>query len=800
MSPSADDSTDTIRVLHVDDEPDFADLTATFLEREDGRIEVRTATAPEEGLDILSDRRIDCVVSDYEMPGTNGIEFLEAVRETYPDLPFVLFTGKGSEEVASEAVSAGVTDYLQKQRSDVAGQYELLARRITNVVEASRSSRLLKERTRKLETLISNLPGMVYQALNEPGWPMKTVEGEVKALTGYPAAAIRTNEVVWGTEVIHPDDREPMWEAVQGAIDEDRPFEVTYRIVTKDGDTKWVWERGQAVYDDGELSALEGFITDITEREEYQERLREEQQFVQSILRSLPDPLYAFDTDGYSIRWNERFEAVSGYAGDEIEGMHVTDFIPEEEVERIAATFDSILEERRSMTVESVIETKDGNRIPFELTGRPLEDADGALRGITGIGRDITEREGRERQLEALNRATRRLLTGETPEEVAGIGVELARDVIGLDVNAVHLYDETSEELRPVAATDRVSELIGDLPTFTPGDSIAWRAYERGEARAVDTVQDDPDIYNPDTPIRSELYLPLDEYGILIAGSSTPAAFDQQDVLVGEILARNVTTALEHVERTEQLRARERELSSQNDQLEQFASIISHDLRNPLNVAEGRLELGRTNDDNEHLAAVADAHDRMRALIEDLLALAREGDEISDLEPIDLGSILKDCWRNVETADATLVNEASGTVRGDESRLKQLFENLVRNSVEHGSTGDRSQTGDSVEHSSTSSRTGSDDAVEHGADDVTITVGELTERDGFDIEDDGPGIPPDERETVFEAGYSTSRDGTGFGLSIVKRIVDAHGWEISVTESHNGGARFEITGVEFVDR
>ena len=771
MSQSTDDSIDAIRVLHVDDEPDFADLTATFLEREDDRIEVRTATAPEEGLDILADHEIDCVVSDYEMPRTNGVEFLEAVRETYPDLPFVLFTGKGSEEVASEAVSAGVTDYLQKRGSGVAGQYELLARRITSAVEANRSSRLLKERTRRLETLISNLPGMVYRALNEPGWPMKTVEGEVEALTGYPADAIQTNDVVWGKEVIHPDDREPVWEAVQEALAEDRPFEVTYRITTRDGDTKWMWERGRGVYDEGgDRSVLEGFITDITERKSYQGRLEEEQQFVQSILRSLPDPIYAIDTDGYPIRWNERFEAVSGYSGDEIERMHVTDFVPEEEVERIAATFDPILEERRSMTVESVVETKDGDRIPFELTGGPLEDADGTLRGITGIGRDITERKDRERKLEALNRATQRLLTGEHPQEVAEIGVELARDVIGLDVNAVHLYDETSEELRPIAATDPVSDLVGEPPTFTAGDSIAWRVFERGEARAVDSVREDPDIYNPDTQIRSELYLPLDEYGILIAGSTSPAAFDQQDVVLGEILARNVTMALEHVERTDQIRARERELARRNDQLEQFASIISHDLRNPLSVAEGNLELSRADDDDEYLTAVADAHDRMRALIEDLLTLAREGDDTADFEPVDLGAILEDCWRNVETADATLINDADGTVRGDESRLKQLFENLVRN------------------------------AVEHGGEDVTITVGELDDRKGFYFEDDGPGIPPDERDDVFEAGYSTSHDGTGFGLSIVDRIVEAHGWEIDITDRRNGGVRFEITGTEFIDR
>lgn len=128
---------DTIRVLHVDDEPSFSDLVATFLEREDDRITVHTATRADEGRKMLSNHEIDCIVSDHDMPGQNGIEFLETVREEYPDLPFILYTGKGSEEVASEAISKGVSDYLQKG-SDT-DQYTVLANRIINLVTQYRA-------------------------------------------------------------------------------------------------------------------------------------------------------------------------------------------------------------------------------------------------------------------------------------------------------------------------------------------------------------------------------------------------------------------------------------------------------------------------------------------------------------------------------------------------------------------------------------------------------------------------------------------------------------------------------------
>jgi len=212
----------------------------------------------------------------------------------------------------------------------------------------------------------------------------------------------------------------------------------------------------------------------------------------------------------------------------------------------------------------------------------------------------------------------------------------------------------------------------------------------------------------------------------------------------------------------------EARLRRQNARLEEFASIVSHDLRNPLNVALGRLDIARKECDTEDLADVANALDRMEALVDDLLTLARQGETVDDLEPVALASLAADCWETVDTAEADLVVATDRTVMADESRLTQLLENLVRN------------------------------AVEHGGEAVTITVGELP-GDGIYVEDDGPGIPEADRGQVFDRGYSTRTDGTGFGLVIVEDIAEAHGWEVTVGESDDGGARFEITGVEFLE-
>lgn len=228
--------------------------------------------------------------------------------------------------------------------------------------------------------------------------------------------------------------------------------------------------------------------------------------------------------------------------------------------------------------------------------------------------------------------------------------------------------------------------------------------------------------------------------------------------------------------------------------IDHIATIISHDLRNPLDVAKSRLEAGRDLDEDEHFEHVEWAHERMERIIEDVLTLARADVDPNPDEPVDLEAAARAAWRTVETDTASLVVEESlPCAVADEDRVVRLFENLFRNAVEHGSTNPASQTQqDAEEHGSTSDTDSNDEPS------VTITVGPLADgsRSGFAVTDDGPGIPPVEQQRVFEPGYSRNGDGTGLGLAIVARIANRHGWSVDVGRSADGGARFEITGLD----
>jgi len=224
-------------------------------------------------------------------------------------------------------------------------------------------------------------------------------------------------------------------------------------------------------------------------------------------------------------------------------------------------------------------------------------------------------------------------------------------------------------------------------------------------------------------------------------------------------------------------KARERELERRNERLDRFASVVSHDLRNPLSVAEGYLQLARETGEASHLDEAEGALERIGELIDELLELARTGRGVGEVAPVSLSGVATEAWESVETVGHTLRVIDDATVQADRSRLRQLLENLFRNSVEHGSTG-------------------GDDSVEGGTETgVTVAVGPLDDEPGFYVADDGVGIPEEIEDTLFETGVTAAADGTGFGLAIVREIAESHGWRIDASNDGNG-ARFEFRDVE----
>ncbi|MFC6989791.1 response regulator [Haloplanus sp. GCM10025708] len=293
-----------IRVLHVDDEPDLAELVSTFLERENPDFEVLTETDATAALTRLSDDKesIDCVISDYEMPGMDGIEFLETVREDYPELPFLLYTGKGSEEVASDAISAGVTDYMQKESGT--DQYTVLANRIVNAVDQYRVQQEAVLIRRRLEELAESSTDCLWMFDRE--WEELLFISGYEAVWKRPTQAIKDDPRDFLTSV-HPEDRDFVKTEMK-RISNGESRDIEYRILRGDGETGWVWVKGEPVFDDGEVVRVVGFTRDITARKRRERELERHDRIIQN----LPVGVYRTTPDGEIVDANERFVSMFG--------------------------------------------------------------------------------------------------------------------------------------------------------------------------------------------------------------------------------------------------------------------------------------------------------------------------------------------------------------------------------------------------------------------------------------------------------------------------------------------------------
>jgi len=866
-----------IRVLHVDDNEDFLEIACSYLEKGYDRLSVVGVGSPEEAVSVLEKKDIDCIVSDYDMPFMDGLGLLKQVRDKYPKMPFILFTSKGSEEVASEAITAGPSDYVRKDSGS--DTFDLLVNRIESSVAQARAEEEIEKRERRLSNHISNIPGMVYRCTDEPNWPFEFASDGCEEVTGYPPEMLENDEITWRGDIIHPLDKERVRNEIENSIEGDTgTFELEYRIITRENKVKWVWERGNPVGEEDGKRYLEGVISDTKESVGLEGIERYE-----TVLDAIPDGIYVLDDEGHFLDTNGRFAEISGYGIDGLIGEHMSHILGDESAQKAEKAIAELLKSGEDVTsFEDSFTTKDGEKVRFEVRISPLF-SDGSFSGTVGVVRDVSEERKRAEKLRQLHATTRTLVSSETPEDVANTVTQVGDEV--LDISTDGVYTRDGDTLEPLSVSERAKELFGGIPSLPVDGSLAGKALREGETLTIEDVRDHQDVYDPDTPIRSELFVPMGENAVFVAGHAGERGFTEEDIEFAEILCSNARAVLERLEKEAEIREREewfrslieysndiitiledsgtmkyqspsierilgydpeenlgesafdwmhpddrtemvelfaesvgsdepirtdeyrlrhndgswrymesigtdrrddpevggivinsrdvtervkreRELERQNERLEKFASILSHDLRNPMNVACGSIDIARNSEQpDEHLERAEGALERIQDMLEDILTLASEGESVKETQELSLREVAERAWEGVPTEesnrDADLVVDA-GTIEAEKPRVLRLLENLFRNSIEH-----------------------ADEAT------VTVTVGEL-DGTGFYVEDNGEGIPKEEREDVFEYGYTTAEDGTGIGLSIVKTIVDAHGWEVRLLESEKGGARFEF--------
>ncbi|MEZ3165000.1 PAS domain S-box protein [Halorubrum sp. RMP-47] len=705
-----------VSILHVDDERSMRDLTETFLERNE-QFTVETVPSAEEGLERIEAHPPDCVVSDYDMTKLDGLEFLEAVREQHPNLPFILFTGKGSEEVASDAIAAGVTDYLQK--SGGSEHYELLANRIHNAVQARREAKRADKQERFTSQALDTLEDVFY-VLNEDG-SFRRWNNRLSEITGYPSQELAE---MHATGLFPENEHNKVHDAIETAL---TSGEVTEKIdlLTADGDRRPHEFRGTRLTDgDGEPTGIVWIGRDLTDRRQQERRFR-------ALVEESKDIISVIDSSGRFQYQSPSVKHILGYDPDETVGNMAWDYIHPDDRDRVIEQVEEQVAnpDSESRTIEYRARHADGSWRWMEANGNNQLD-NPAVEGHIITSRDTTERKDRQQEL----------------KKYKTIVQSLTDAVYVVDNNGRFTY--VNDEFVELVGYDRET-IVGNTPSLIKDENAVDRA-NRQLGRLLST--DGPNTISFEVTIHPRTGDPFvceDHMGVL--------PYDDEEFEGSVGVLRDITEQKEY----------EQTIEAENERLAEFTGIVSHDLQTPLGVVETRLELAQQECESDHLHKARDALDRSQTLIDDLLILAQEGSQVVEFERVELTHVSKQCWESVETDQTTLQVEDVPVINADRSRIKRLFENLYSN------------------------------AVNHGGSDVTVRVGTMD--DGFYVADTGSGIPESEQEAVFEAGYSTNEEGTGFGLRIVEEVADAHGWELSVTESKQGGARFEMSGVETIE-
>jgi PAS domain S-box-containing protein len=893
----------SVHLLHVDDDPSFAELTAEFLKNEYEQISVDTVTGPKEAIRRLDNDEYDCIISDYDMPTQTGIEFLKTVRKEYPDLPFILFTGKGSEEVASQAISQGVTDYLQKGRG--ADQYTVLANRVLNAVQRRTAEQQLQSQIEHMSEGFCALDGdwriqyvndraeQIFQQdreelLGEGLWDLlpdlrgTTIEsqfrdaietGDSRRFEYYVPSLQTTFEIhaysaatglsVYFNDINHKKAREALHEELewyrkeiyQTVSQTDVPTGTRIEQILELGRNALNVENGHLVAIDQAADSHEvrwavgsdlvttGTVSDLSETfcrhaidvdgvldlfntkdTKYntdiadqtwdikcyigakvqingklfgtvcfvdQQRRQEpisgpEQTLVELIARVLSQLLERqlaheernriFDrmTDAiFSVSSDWRVTTANTAAREvlcemqtgsdpKIVGQRLQAVLPVDEMATTYEQFEAAMADQAERTFEAYCESADRW---FDIRAYPSDS------GLSIYFRDITDKRQRNAEIRAREETLREIYdiisdADRSFEAQVEALLALGQRVIGAEYGSLARIRGNEYTFEVVAAPEGTIE-AGD--TFDISATNCERTIVTEETITMADIATDEPAYADRPPhaefgvdcyVGTPILVDGDVYGTFCfyGTESRSEPFSEWEVTFVDLLGKWISRELDR-QRVED------QLNRQNEQLNQVASAVTHDLRNPLSVAKGRLELAKQEAPSQHHDEIEIALDRIDELSEGLLLLAR-GEDVIELEEINLATVARQSWRCTATDEAVLHITTESTVVADQRQFQRLLENVLGNAIKHGGT------------------------------DITVTIGELQDRSGFYIEDDGPGVGLSDSNRILESGFSTSEDGTGLGLAIVNRIVSAHDWEMAITDGEADGARFEFSGVQ----
>jgi PAS domain S-box-containing protein len=371
----------SIRVLHVDDDAGFLAVAKQCLE-EQSQFEVDTALSAEEALKKLRDSEYDVVVTDYQMPGKNGLELLRELRQEGNDVPFILFTCKGKEEIAITALNSGVYRYVGKEGKAEA-TYAELKRSICDAVRGQRAEKLLREAKNQLRLITENMQDMLL--ITDANLICTFASASHRWILGYEPSEMIGKNIY---DFIHPDDMARAMEAAKKAFKDNSGGTMEVRVRRADGSYILSEGIGKILTDEnGQITGTMFTSRDITESKKISEKTRLQAR----LLNSVGQAIIATDLEGNITYWNRAAEQLYGWKEAEVLGRNIVNVTPAETSQEQAINIMNRLIEGEYGSGEFIAKRRDGTIFPAIVTNSPITNDKGEIIGVIGISTDITE-------------------------------------------------------------------------------------------------------------------------------------------------------------------------------------------------------------------------------------------------------------------------------------------------------------------------------------------------------------------------------------------------------------------------
>jgi PAS domain S-box-containing protein len=739
-------------VLYVDDEPDLLLIGKLFLEKS-GHFQVNTCSSVHEAQEKLASNRYDAIVSDYQMPGMDGLVFLKYLRTHGKKLPFILFTGKGREEVVIEALNCGADLYLQKG-GDPKSQFAELEHKIMLVIDRKRSLEKLKESEQRMTEIINHLPDATFAidlGGNVIAWNLAMEE-----MTG-----ISKDQILMKGDYEYSlpfyGIRRPM--LLNLILKDDEELENQYpciarknnRLISENfiphlfgGKGAYLWFMASPLYDtEGNITGAIESIRDITDRKRAEEEYKKGEDRFRAVIESQTEFICRFLPDGTHVFVNDAYCRYFGKTTEDIIGSKFVPRLFAGEKERVRHHFSHLSIDNPLGIIEHRIIMPGGEVRWQQWCDRAIFDGQGNIIEFQSVGRDITDRK---------------------KAEAARLQYEhhLA-DIINFLPDATFVIDQKKNVIAWNKAMEEITGVLAEQMLGRGDQEYAIPFYGYKRPLLVDLVLE------PDDELEKECYQMIHREGNRLVAETHLAHPKKRPTylwgvatpLYGENGVKN--GAIESIRDITEYKNARKSLQTVNDKLNMLNTITRHDILNQILILRGFLSLSRTLTTDSTLISYLEKGEHVAGVIQNQIEFTRNYQDIGTQAPKwqVLGDVVGSAVKRMNIADISVQSDIDAMEVFADPILEKVFDNLIENTLFHGG------------HATC----------------ITITVETREKQLAIIYRDNGAGIPEDEKKNLFQKGFGKN---TGLGLFLSKEILSITGIDIMENGEPGEGVRFEI--------